>query len=49
MTDKAFGISLTFLPVVVPPDYPGNIAAIIHEDVKVVETAGNNSENGRRR
>jgi NAD(P)H-dependent flavin oxidoreductase YrpB (nitropropane dioxygenase family) len=41
-TNKPFGVNLTFLPAVVPPDYPGYIAAIIDGGVKVVETAGNN-------
>ena len=26
MTDKPFGVNLTFLPAVTPPDYPGYIA-----------------------
>ena len=42
MTDKPFGVNLTFLPAVTPPDYPGYVKAIIDGGVKVVETAGNN-------
>lgn len=42
MTDKPFGVNLTFLPVVNAPDYPGMVKAIIDGGVKVVETAGNN-------
>ena len=42
MTDKPFGVNLTFLPSLTPPDYPGLIKAIIEGGVKVVETAGNN-------
>ncbi|MFZ4382464.1 MAG: NAD(P)H-dependent flavin oxidoreductase [Sandarakinorhabdus sp.] len=42
MTAKPFGVNLTFLPSVTPPDYPGLIQAIIDGGVKVVETAGNN-------
>jgi nitronate monooxygenase len=42
MTDKPFGVNLTFLPTVSSPDYPGYIRAIIEGGVKVVETAGNN-------
>ena len=42
MTDKPFGVNLTFLPSVTPPDYPGLIEVIIDGGVKVVETAGNN-------
>ncbi len=42
MTKKPFGVNLTFLPSVTPPDYPGYIRAIIEGGVKIVETAGNN-------
>ncbi len=42
MTDKPFGVNLTFLPVVNSPDYEGMVRAIIEGGVKVVETAGNN-------
>jgi nitronate monooxygenase len=42
MTDKPFGVNLTFLPSVSTPDYPGYIKAIIDGGVKAVETAGNN-------
>lgn len=42
MTDKPFGVNLTFLPSVTPPDYPGYVKAIIDGGVKIVETAGNN-------
>lgn len=41
MTDKPFGVNLTFLPSVTPPDYPGYISAIVEGGIKVVETAGN--------
>ncbi len=44
MTDKPFGVNLTFLPTVSSPDYPGYIQAIIDGGVKVVETAGNNPQ-----
>jgi NADH:quinone reductase (non-electrogenic) len=44
MTDKPFGVNLTFLPSVTPPDYPGYVKAIIEGGVKVVETAGNNPQ-----
>lgn len=44
MTDKPFGVNLTFLPSVNPPDYPGYIRVIIESGVKAVETAGNNPE-----
>ena len=42
MTDKPFGVNITFLPSVTPPDYPGYVKAVIEGGVKVVETAGNN-------
>ena len=42
MTDKPFGVNLTFLPSVNTPDYPGYVKAIIDGGVKIVETAGNN-------
>jgi len=42
MTTKPFGVNLTFLPSVNPPDYPGYIRAIIDGGVRIVETAGNN-------
>ncbi len=44
MTDKPFGVNLTFLPSVTPPDYPAYIRAIIEGGVKIVETAGNNPQ-----
>ena len=42
MTDKPFGVNITFLPMLNAPDYPGYVKAIIDGGVKVVETAGNN-------
>ncbi|MGO4325861.1 NAD(P)H-dependent flavin oxidoreductase [Cupriavidus sp. M-11] len=44
LTDKPFGVNLTFLPARNPPDYPGYARAIIDGGVKVVETAGNNPQ-----
>ncbi|MFN3523965.1 MAG: NAD(P)H-dependent flavin oxidoreductase [Phenylobacterium sp.] len=44
MTDKPFGVNLTFLPAVTPPDYAGLIDVIVDSGVKVVETAGNNPQ-----
>jgi nitronate monooxygenase len=44
MTDKPFGVNLTFLPAVLLPDYPGYISAIIKSDIKIVETAGRNPQ-----
>ncbi|MDP4540090.1 nitronate monooxygenase family protein [Qipengyuania sp. DY56-A-20] len=44
LTDKPFGVNLTFLPSVNSPDYAGLIKVIIEGGVKVVETAGNNPQ-----
>ncbi len=44
MTDRPFGVNLTFLPTVTAPDYPGYISAIIDGGVKIVETAGRNPQ-----
>jgi nitronate monooxygenase len=44
MTDKPFGVNLTFLPSLSTPDYPGYVKAIIDGGVKIVETAGNNPQ-----
>jgi NADH:quinone reductase (non-electrogenic) len=44
MTDKPFGVNLTFLPTVTSPDYPGYVKAIIEGGIRVVETAGNNPQ-----
>ena len=44
MTNKPFGVNLTFLPAMNAPDYPGYINAIIKGGVKVVETAGRSPE-----
>src|SRR3546814_18415902 len=41
MTSKPFGVNLTFLTSVTPPDYPGLVDAIIKGGIKIVETAGN--------
>ncbi len=44
MTDKPFGVNLTFLPGFSSPPYPEYIDAIIQGGVKVVETAGRSPE-----
>jgi len=44
LTAKPFGVNLTFLPSLTPPDYPGYIRAIVEGGVKAVETAGNNPQ-----
>ncbi|MAA65872.1 MAG: nitronate monooxygenase [Alteromonadaceae bacterium] len=44
MTDKPFGVNLTFLPSFNAPPYPEYIQAIIEGGVKAVETAGRSPE-----
>ena len=44
MTDKPFGVNLTFLPSFTAPPYPEYIAAIREGGIKVVETAGRSPE-----
>jgi NAD(P)H-dependent flavin oxidoreductase YrpB (nitropropane dioxygenase family) len=41
MTNKPFGVNLTLLPSMNPPDYPGYAQAILDEGIRIVETAGN--------
>jgi NAD(P)H-dependent flavin oxidoreductase YrpB (nitropropane dioxygenase family) len=41
MTNKPFGVNLTLLPSINPPDYPAYAQAIIDEGIRIVETAGN--------
>ncbi len=44
MTDKPFGVNITFLPGIGNPDYPGYVKAVIEGGIKAVETAGRNPE-----
>jgi NAD(P)H-dependent flavin oxidoreductase YrpB (nitropropane dioxygenase family) len=44
MTDKPFGVNITFLPTLTQPDYPEIVRAIIKGGVPIVETAGRNPE-----
>ena len=44
LTDKPFGVNLTFLPSFASPPYPEYIAAIVEGGVKIVETAGRSPE-----
>jgi NADH:quinone reductase (non-electrogenic) len=41
MTNKPFGVNITLLPAMVPPDYAAYAEVAIEEGIKVVETAGN--------
>jgi len=42
LTDRPFGVNITLLPTINPPDYEGYARAAIEEGVKIFETAGNN-------
>ncbi|KAI0175087.1 hypothetical protein BJ166DRAFT_162499 [Pestalotiopsis sp. NC0098] len=41
MTQKPFGVNITLLPTLNPPDYGAYTQVVIDEGIKVVETAGN--------
>ncbi|KAH7135203.1 hypothetical protein B0J11DRAFT_502048 [Dendryphion nanum] len=41
MTNNPFGVNLTLLPAMIPPDYPAYAQVIIDEGIRIVETAGN--------
>jgi len=40
MTDKPFGVNITVLPAILPPDYKGFAEAAIAAGIKLFETAG---------
>src|SRR4030065_2706845 len=40
LTDKPFGVNLTLLPSLRPPDYPGMIRGVLDAGRGFVETAG---------
>jgi NADH:quinone reductase (non-electrogenic) len=42
LTPKPFGVNITILPSINPPDYAGYARAAVEEGVKIFETAGNN-------
>lgn len=42
MTDRPFGVNITILPAITPPDYAGYARVVAESGVKIVETAGNN-------
>jgi hypothetical protein len=44
LTDKPFGVNITLLPTINPPDYEGFARAAVEEGVRIFETAGNNRE-----
>jgi len=41
MTSNPFGVNITLLPAMVPPDYDAYAQVVIDEGIKIVETAGN--------
>ncbi|KFY34913.1 hypothetical protein V494_06373 [Pseudogymnoascus sp. VKM F-4513 (FW-928)] len=41
MTKYPFGVNITLLPAMVPPDYGAYAQVVIDEGIKIVETAGN--------
>ena len=44
MTDKPFGVNITFLPTLRPVNYEAYIDVIIDKGIKIMETAGRNPE-----
>lgn len=44
LTDREFGVNLTFLPTVSPPPYERYLDVVIDASITVVETAGQNPE-----
>jgi len=44
LTDRPFGVNLTFLPTLVPKDYGSLIDVIVDQGIDIVETAGRNPE-----
>jgi len=42
LTTKPFGVNITILPTIVPPDYAGFARAAVEEGVRIFETAGSN-------
>jgi NAD(P)H-dependent flavin oxidoreductase YrpB (nitropropane dioxygenase family) len=41
MTSNPFGVNLTLLPAMVPPDYGAYAQVVLDEGIRIVETAGN--------
>jgi NAD(P)H-dependent flavin oxidoreductase YrpB (nitropropane dioxygenase family) len=41
MTKNPFGVNLTLLPAMVPPDYAAYAQVVLDEGIRIVETAGN--------
>lgn len=41
MTSKPFGVNITLLPALNPPDYAAYARVVVEEGIRIVETAGN--------
>jgi NAD(P)H-dependent flavin oxidoreductase YrpB (nitropropane dioxygenase family) len=41
LTSKPFGVNITLLPAMVPPDYAAYAKVVVEEGINIVETAGN--------
>jgi len=44
LTKNSFGVNITLLPTINPPDYAGFARAAVEEGVRIFETAGNNPQ-----
>ena len=44
MTDGPFGVNITLLPSLTPPDYPGYLQVCVDEGIRFIETAGRSPE-----
>lgn len=44
LTDRPFGINITLLPALNPPDYPGYVQVCAEEGIEFLETAGRSPE-----
>jgi hypothetical protein len=42
LTKNSFGVNITLLPTINPPDYAGFARVAVEEGVRIFETAGNN-------
>jgi nitronate monooxygenase len=44
LTDRPFGVNLTFMPTLIPKDYGSLIDVVVDEGIGIIETAGRNPE-----
>jgi NAD(P)H-dependent flavin oxidoreductase YrpB (nitropropane dioxygenase family) len=49
LTAKPFGVNITLLPTINPPDYEGYARAAVEEGIRIIETAGNNRKQSHAR